>query len=197
MTCETERNELQQIYATYEEKIETLEMSQVALEELMIKKEEELKCAMATIGLWNRGSKTLDNIIGSQQICSDKSGIGFGGKKEQKQSASTSHDTRTQGKGEQKIQHKDGLFKLPRVGKVKEKKVHPIHPVFICHDCGMHGHIRPYCYKLHGRVYWPRPRNRKLETMSRRVPIAGERNHNVKTPPKNRNSHNFVRTKAV
>ena len=38
----------------------------------MIKKEEELKCAMATIGLWNRGLKTLDNIIGSQQICSDK-----------------------------------------------------------------------------------------------------------------------------
>ncbi|KAF5933306.1 hypothetical protein HYC85_029477 [Camellia sinensis] len=27
LTCETERNELQQIYATYEEKIETLEMS--------------------------------------------------------------------------------------------------------------------------------------------------------------------------
>ncbi|KAF5953579.1 hypothetical protein HYC85_006435 [Camellia sinensis] len=90
-------------------------MSQVALEELMIKKEEELKCAMATIGLWNRGSKTLDNIIGSQQICSDNSGIGFGGKKEQKQTASTSHDTRTQGKGEQKIQRKDGLLKLPRV----------------------------------------------------------------------------------
>ena len=101
-------------------------LSQVALEELMIKKEKELKCAMATIGLWNRGSKTLDNIIGSQQICSDKSGIGFGGKKEQKQNASTSHDTRTQGKGEQKIQHKDGLLKLPRVGKVKEKKVHPV-----------------------------------------------------------------------
>ena len=55
LTCETERNELQQIYATYEEKIETLEMSQVLIEELMIKKEEELKCAMATIGLWNRG----------------------------------------------------------------------------------------------------------------------------------------------
>ena len=79
MTCETERNELQQIYATYEEKIETLEMSQVALDELKIKKEDELKCAMATIGLWKRGLKTLDNIIGSQQISSDKSGIGFGG----------------------------------------------------------------------------------------------------------------------
>ena len=65
LTCETERNELQQLYTTYEEKIETLEMSQLALEELMIKKEEELKCAMATISLWNRGSKTLDNIIGS------------------------------------------------------------------------------------------------------------------------------------
>mgnify|MGYP003702271385 CR=1 FL=1 len=103
LSCETERNELQQIYATYEEKIETLEMSQVALEELMIKKEEELKCAMVTIGLWNKGSKTLDNIIGSQQICSDKSGIGFGDKKEQKQSASTSHATRTQGKGAQKF----------------------------------------------------------------------------------------------
>ena len=51
LTCETERNELQQIFATYEEKIESLEMSQVALEELIIKKEEELKCAMATIGL--------------------------------------------------------------------------------------------------------------------------------------------------
>ncbi|CAL5382710.1 unnamed protein product [Camellia sinensis] len=164
LTCETERNELQQIYATYEEKIETLEMSQVALEELMIKKEEELKCAMATIGLWNRGSKTLGNIIGSQQICSNKSGIDFGDDKEQKQSASTSHDTRTQGKGEQKFQHKDGLLKLPRVGKVKEKKVHPI---FICHHCGMHGHIRPCCYKLHGRVYLPRPRNKNLETMSR------------------------------
>ena len=100
LTCETERNDLQQIYATYAEKIKTLEMSQVALEKLMIKKEEELKCAMATIGLWNKGSKTLDNIIGSQQICSDKSDIGFGGKKEQKQSASTSHDIRTQGKGE-------------------------------------------------------------------------------------------------
>ena len=103
MTCETEKNELQQIYATYEEKIETLEKSQVVLEELIIKKEEELKCAMVTIGLWNKGSKTLDNIIGSQQICSDKSGIGFGDNKEQKQSASTSHDTRTQGKEEQKL----------------------------------------------------------------------------------------------
>mgnify|MGYP003703581231 CR=1 FL=1 len=89
----------------YEEKIESLEMSQVALEELMIKIEEVLKCAMSTIGLWNKGLKILDNIIGSQQICSDKSGIGFGGKKKQKQSASTSHDTRTQGNGEQKIQH--------------------------------------------------------------------------------------------
>ena len=56
---------------------------------------------METIGLWNRGSKTLDNIIGSQQICSDKGGIGFGDNKEQKQGASTSYDTRTQGKGEQ------------------------------------------------------------------------------------------------
>ena len=103
LTCETERNELQQIYTAYEENIETLEMSQVALEELIIKKEEELKCAMATIGLCNKGSKTLDNIIGSQQICFDKSGIGFGGKKEKNQSASTSHDTRTQGKRDQKI----------------------------------------------------------------------------------------------
>ncbi|KAF5934408.1 hypothetical protein HYC85_030579 [Camellia sinensis] len=59
-------------------------MSQVALEELMIKKEEELKCAIATIGLWNKGSKTLEDIIGSQQMSCDKSGIGFGGKKEQK-----------------------------------------------------------------------------------------------------------------
>ena len=84
--------------------------------------------------------------------CSDKSGIGFGDNKEQKQSASTSHDTRTQGKVEQKIQHKDGLLKLHRVGKVKEKKVHLVLPVFICLHCGMHDHIRPYCYKLHGRV---------------------------------------------
>ena len=104
----------------------------------------------------------------------------------------------------------------------------------------MHGHIRPYCYELHGRMshrdgrnsnisrgrrhfighkevkghnkpcYFdlletkheqrlclPRPRNRKLKTMSRRVLIEGEGNHNVKTPPKNRNSHNFVYTKAV
>ncbi|KAF5934332.1 hypothetical protein HYC85_030503 [Camellia sinensis] len=61
----------------------------------------------------------------------------------------------------------------------------------------MHGHIRPYCYKLHGRVYLPRPRNKKLETMSRQVPIEREGNHNVKTPPKNRNSYNFVHTKAV
>ncbi|XP_028055740.1 uncharacterized protein LOC114259918 [Camellia sinensis] len=51
VTCATEGNELQQIYAAYEEKIETLEMSQSALEELIIKKEEELKCAMATIEL--------------------------------------------------------------------------------------------------------------------------------------------------
>ena len=65
LTSETERNELQQIYATYEEKIKTLEISQVALEELVIKKQEELKCAVATIRLWNKGSKTLDNIIGS------------------------------------------------------------------------------------------------------------------------------------
>ncbi|GMP44045.1 hypothetical protein CsSME_00013156 [Camellia sinensis var. sinensis] len=119
LTCETERNELQQIYATYEEKIKTLEMSQGALKELIIKKEEELKCAMATIDLWNKGSKTLDNIIGSQQICSDKSGTGFGGKKEQKQSASTSHDIRTQGQGEHKIQRKEKLLNLPRVGKAK------------------------------------------------------------------------------
>ena len=104
----------------------------------------------------------------------------------------------------------------------------------------MHGHIRPYCYKLHGRVshrdgrnsnillgrrhfidsnegeghirpryfdqletkhgaslYLPRPRNRKLETKSRRVPIEGEVNHNVKTPSKIRNSHIFVHTKAI
>ena len=51
LTCEIEKNELQQIYTIYKEKIETLEMSQGALEELIIKKEEELKCAMATIGL--------------------------------------------------------------------------------------------------------------------------------------------------
>ena len=74
LTYETKRNELLQTHAMYEEKIESLEMSQVALEELMIKKEEELKCAMVTIGLWNNGSKTLDNNIGSQQICSNKSG---------------------------------------------------------------------------------------------------------------------------
>ena len=97
-------------------------------------------------------SKTLEDIIGSQQTSCDKSGIGFGDKREQTQSASTSHDTRTQGKGkgEPQIQQKDGLLKLPRVGKVKEKKVHPRLPVFICHHCDMHGHIRPYCYKLHG-----------------------------------------------
>ena len=84
LTCETERNELQETHAMYEEKIESLEMSQVALEELMIKKDEELKVAMVTISLWNKGSKTLEDIIGSQQICSDKSGIGFGDKREQK-----------------------------------------------------------------------------------------------------------------
>ena len=126
---------------------------------------------------------------------------------------------------------------LSRVGKVKEKKVHSI---FICHYCGMHGHIRPYSYKLHGRVSqrdgrnfnisWgkrhfigcnevkghirpryfdlletkreqrfclSRPRNRKLDTKSRRVSIEGKGNHNVKTLPKNYNSHNFVHTKAV
>ena len=115
----------------------------------MIKKEEEFKCAIATTGLWSKGSKTLDNIIGSQQICSNKSGIVFGGKKEQKQNASTSHDTRTQGQGEHKVQREERLLNLPKVGKVKEKKVHSI---FISHHCGMHGKICPYCYKLNGRV---------------------------------------------
>ena len=156
-------------------------------------------------------------------MCCDKSGIGFGDHKEKKQSASISHDIRTQGNGEWKIQHKDGLLKLPRVDEVKEKKVYPVHPVFICHHCGLAGHICPYCYELHRRVShrdeknsnisWgrthfiggnevkghirpryfdlfetkhgaslclPRPRNRKLKTMLRHVPIEREGNHNVK-----------------
>ncbi|KAF5933585.1 hypothetical protein HYC85_029756 [Camellia sinensis] len=219
LTCETERNELQQIYATYGEKIETLEMSQVALEELMIKKKEELKCAMATIGLWNKRSKTLDNIIGSQQICSDKSGIGFGDNKEQKQSASTSHETRTQGKGEQKIQHKDGLLKLPRVVCMVIFALIVISCMGVSHKdernsniswgkrhfigCNeVKGHIRPRYFDLletnrEQRFCLSSPRNRKLETKSRRVLIESKGNHNVKTPPKNRNAHNFVYTKAV
>ncbi|GMP23151.1 hypothetical protein CsSME_00000857 [Camellia sinensis var. sinensis] len=190
LTCETERNELLQTHAMYEEKIESLEMSQVALEELMIKKEEELKCAMATIGLWNRGSKTLEDIIGSQQMSCDKSGIGFGGKKEQKQIASSSYDTRTQGKGGQKIQQDERLLKLPRVGKVKEKKVHP---VFICHHCGMHGHIRPYCYKLHGRV--PQ-KGRDSTYMSRRNTKIHEGVHYTTTLTKTARP-DFVKTKKI
>ena len=39
------------IYATYEENIESLEMSQVALEELVSQKDEELKNASATIDM--------------------------------------------------------------------------------------------------------------------------------------------------
>ncbi|KAI8007044.1 hypothetical protein LOK49_LG07G02871 [Camellia lanceoleosa] len=104
----------------------------------------------------------------------------------------------------------------------------------------MHGHIRLYCYELHGRVshrdgrnsniswgrrhfigckevkghnrprdfdvletkhgaslHVPRSINRKLEITSRQVLIERKGNHNVKTLPKNRNSHNFVHTKAV
>ncbi|KAF5940540.1 hypothetical protein HYC85_021707 [Camellia sinensis] len=53
-----------------------------------------------------------------------------------------------------------------------------------------------HCH-LHGRMYLPRPKNRMLETKLRRVPIESKGNHNVKTPPKNRNAHNFVYTKAV
>ncbi|GMP94413.1 hypothetical protein CsSME_00043879 [Camellia sinensis var. sinensis] len=51
LSYETKRNELLNIYATYEEKIEILEISQAALEELVGQKEEELKDARATIDM--------------------------------------------------------------------------------------------------------------------------------------------------
>ena len=53
-------------------------MSQVALEELVGQKEEELEDARATIDMWNKGSKTLEDIIGSQQMSCDKSRLGYG-----------------------------------------------------------------------------------------------------------------------
>ncbi|THG07438.1 hypothetical protein TEA_023490 [Camellia sinensis var. sinensis] len=146
----------------------------------------------------------------AQSLFNEKSGIGFGGKKEQKQSASISHDTRTQGKGEQKIQHKDGLLKLPRVGKLYGRVSHKDGRNSNIswgkrHFIGrkeVKGHNKPFYFDLletkhEQRLYLPRPRNNKLKTMSRQVLIEREGNHNVKTSPKNRNSHNFVRTKAV
>ena len=82
------------MYSTYEEKLESLEMSQATLEEIVCQKDEELHIARATIAMWNKGSKSLENILESQQMGCDKSGLGYGATAHKGQ-ASTSLDLKT------------------------------------------------------------------------------------------------------
>ena len=124
------RNKLLKIYATYEEKIENLEMSQATLEEMVGQKDDELRDARATIAMWNKGSKTLEDILGSQQMDCDKSGLGYGNATVHKGQASTSHDLKTQTKGKLEVQQGDLSLHLPNGGKINKREVKPI---FICH----------------------------------------------------------------
>ena len=59
------------MYSTFEEKLESLEMSQATLEEIVCQKDEELRVARATIALWNKGSKSFEDILGSQLMGCD------------------------------------------------------------------------------------------------------------------------------
>ena len=91
------------MYSTYEEKLESLEMSQATLEEMVSHKDEELRIARATIVVWNKGSKSLEDILRAQQMGCDKSGLGYGNATAHKEQAFTSHDLKTQAKGKLKV----------------------------------------------------------------------------------------------
>ena len=82
-------------------------MSQAALKEMIGQKEAELKGARATIDMWNKGSKTLEDILGSQHMNCDKSGMDYGNATVQKGQAFTSHDIKTQTKKKLKVQRGD------------------------------------------------------------------------------------------
>jgi len=122
LSCETERNELLKVYSIYEEKLESLEMSQATLEEIVCQKDEELCIARATIAMWNKGSKSLEDILGSQQMGYDKSGLGYGATAHKGQS-STSLDLKTQAKGKLKVDQCDPSLHLPKGGKINKMEV--------------------------------------------------------------------------
>ncbi|GMQ09629.1 hypothetical protein CsSME_00052926 [Camellia sinensis var. sinensis] len=76
--------------------------------------------------MWNSESKTLEDIIGSQQMSSDKSGIGYGDATQQKGKPPTAHDKRTQAKGKLKIQQDDKPLHQPKGGMISEREVKPV-----------------------------------------------------------------------
>ena len=106
-------------------------MSQATLEDIVYQKDEELRVASATIAMWNNGSKSLEDILRSQQMGCDKSGLGYGTTAHKGQ-ASTSQNLKTQAKGKLKVDQADLSLHLPKVGKINKKEAKP---VLICHHC--------------------------------------------------------------
>mgnify|MGYP003702831469 CR=1 FL=1 len=98
-------------------------MSQATLEEMVGQKDEELRDVSASIFIWNKGSKSLEDIHGSQQMGCDKSGLGCGNATAHKGQASTSHDLKTQAKGKLKVHQGDPSLHLPNWSKINKREV--------------------------------------------------------------------------
>ena len=107
-----------------------------------------------SLRLLNSGTDALDDLLEASKQGKSKKGIGFdySAVNEEGQNAEKNFVV-SQSKSEF-VQHTD-YKKFPK------KSQHPIKHVdsqvrglkqttWICHYCGRYGHLRPYCYKLHG-----------------------------------------------
>ncbi|KAG5543019.1 hypothetical protein RHGRI_015940 [Rhododendron griersonianum] len=153
----------------------------------------ELDKANATFKKLNAGSQVLDQILLSQKVASDRSGLGYEVKvfsksmaegkivkPTEKQIASPKDIAKTNIK---KIGNTN-VFKQPtptdariqrgvngksttKRGEVSSSKFKPT-----CHNCGMIGHIRPHCKKLHASCISNAPEKMNLCKHAQFVPTC-------------------------
>ncbi|XP_028090580.1 uncharacterized protein LOC114290806 [Camellia sinensis] len=194
-TCEMERNQLlhardklKEKYGDLERELETCSKSGKELEDKIISLELELESVKAS------SAQSVDGVPCTQYMVNDKGGVGV-----IKGHASASKTSTSKDESTQDFMTRGNITSFSSLSHncVAKAKFIPI-----CHHYGLKGHIRRHCFelletKLEARLSLTRPRNRMLETKLSRVPIEGKVNHNIKTPLKNRNSHNIVHTKVV
>ncbi|KAI8530685.1 hypothetical protein RHMOL_Rhmol11G0078800 [Rhododendron molle] len=112
------------------------------LELKVAKLQVELDKANATFKKLNAGSQVVDGILSSQKVSSDKGGLGANKAKSPIKENNVKHaHTKTP---KAKMRRATVPKTTIKHGEVNAFKFKPF-----CHHCGLQGHIRPHCTKLH------------------------------------------------
>ncbi|KAG5563906.1 hypothetical protein RHGRI_000179 [Rhododendron griersonianum] len=141
------------------------------LESKVAKLQVELDKANATFKKLNAGSQILDEVLSSQKVASDRGGLGYKAEGSLKSKARekmifckpNSNAPASLVANKAKLPVKEKNVKYARTKPPKVKKQCPVVKIATtkrgevrcfkskptCHNCGVIGHIRPHCTKLH------------------------------------------------